>query len=131
MPYDERCGFTIASMQSFRRVEAWRKAHALLLNCNRVLRRFPSQYGSLRTQLRRAAESLPTNIVEGRGCATDKEFARFLQISSRSCDELEYHLLVAHDYAVLETSDWRSLTADTQEARRMIIGLRQKVLKQT
>jgi four helix bundle protein len=39
-------------------------------------------------QLRRSALSIPANIVEGAGCATDKEFARFLQIALSSANEV-------------------------------------------
>lgn len=116
-------------MQSFRGIRAWRKAHAFLLNCHRVLRRFPREYGSLRAQLRKAAESIPTNIVEGCGCDSNREFARFLQHSINSADETEYHLLVARDYGVLHQKEWRILTEDVQEVRKMLISFRRKVIE--
>jgi len=116
-------------MQSFHGIQAWRKAHALLLNCHRVLRRFPREYGSLRAQLRKAAESIPTNIVEGCGCDSSREFARFLQHSINSADETEYHLLVARDYGILRQREWASLTGDVQEVRRMLISFRRKVIE--
>jgi four helix bundle protein len=116
-------------MQSFRGIRAWRKAHAFLLNCHRVLRRFPREYSSLRAQLRKAAESIPTNIVEGCGCDSSREFARFLQHSINSADETEYHLLVARDYGALRHRDWMILTEDVQEVRKMLISFRRKVIE--
>ena len=114
-------------VQNFRRLKVWRKAHALLLNVQRAIRRFPREHANLRSQLRRAAESIPTNIVEGCGCLSQKDFARFLQYSINSSNELEYHLLVARDYEVFARREWSFLTADTEEVRRMLHGLIKKV----
>ena len=56
---------------------------------------------SLRSQLVRAAMSVPANIVEGRAQRTDREFARFLRIALASATEFEYHLLMASDIAAI------------------------------
>jgi four helix bundle protein len=117
----------LCGVQNYKKLQVWRKAHALLLNCHRTLRAFPREYGSLKSQLRRAAESVPTNIVEGCGFLSQKEFARFLQSSASSSNELEYHLLVARDYGLLDQRTWSSLTRDTQEVSRMLHGLLEKV----
>jgi four helix bundle protein len=76
-----------------------------------------------------AAESIVCNIVEGCGATSRKEFARFLDISIKSTCELEYQLQLARDCGVLATHDWRSLTAETVEVRRMLTGLRRRVLE--
>lgn len=77
----------------------------------------------------RAAESVPTNIVEGAFCSTQKEFARFLDISIKSTGELEYQLQLARDYGALQDRTWESLTDDAVEVRRMLVGLRQRILR--
>jgi four helix bundle protein len=114
-------------MQDFKRLDVWAKAHALMLNVNRELRCFPREYANLRSQLRRAAESIPTNIVEGSARRSQREFANFLQISFSSCSEVEYHLRVANDYGILKKRAWESLTRDTIEVRMMLSGLIQRV----
>lgn len=114
-------------MQNYKKLDVWAKAHALALNCNRAIRAFPREYASLKSQIRRAAESIPTNIVEGCGFVSQKEFARFLQISISSSNELEYHLRVALDYGLVNQRDGSSLTRDTEEVRRMLHGLLKKV----
>jgi four helix bundle protein len=114
-------------MQDYKRLDVWAKAHALMLNVNRELRRFPREYANLRSQLRRAAESIPTNIVEGSARRSQKEFANYLQTSFSSCSELEYHLRVAYDYGILKKREWESLTHDTIEVRMMLSGLMKKV----
>ena len=115
-------------MQDFKKIQAWVKAHALLLNVHRAIRGFPRGYVSLRSQVRRAAESIPTNIVEGSAFESPKEFASYLQSSIASSSELEYHLMAARDYGILNDRVWESLTADTVEVRKMLTGLRKKVL---
>jgi four helix bundle protein len=75
-----------------------------------------------------AAESIAFNIVEGCGSTSSKEFARFLDISIKSTCELEYQLQLATDSGLLSRRVWSPLSAETVEIRRMLCGLRRKVL---
>ena len=113
-----------------RKLEAFKLADSLIVDLYRVTRGFPveERYG-LQSQIRRAGVSTPTNIVEGCGCDSNREFARFLQHSINSADETEYHLLVARDYGVLRRREWAILTEDVQEVRKMVILLRRKVIE--
>lgn len=61
---------------------------------------------------------------------TQKELARFLEISIKSSSELEYQLQLAKDYECLSSSRWKGLSDETVEIRRMLCGLRAKVLGQ-
>lgn len=116
-------------MQSFRRLEVWRRAHAHALNVRRATRTFPRHgYSRLKAQLIGAAESIPFNIVEGCGCDSNKEFARFLGISIKSSMELEGELQMARDNGIMKSTEWRHLTDETVEIRRMLWGLRKRVI---
>jgi len=116
-------------VSDFKKLKVWRKAHALALNVHRVATRLRgSDNASLRSQLLRAAASIPTNLVEGTGQQSGKEFARFISISLNSTSELEYHLMVARDYGVIAANDFESLSAQTIEVRKMLYGLRNRVL---
>jgi four helix bundle protein len=75
-----------------------------------------------------AAESIAFNIVEGCGASTNKEYARFLEISIKSAFELEYQLLLSRDYGVILPADWDTLSKETVEIRKMLYGLRKAVL---
>lgn len=75
-----------------------------------------------------AAESIAFNIVEGCGSTSPKEFARFLDISVKSTCELEYQLQLTLDSSLLPHSVCGPLSAETVEIRRMLCGLRRKVL---
>ena len=111
-------------MGDFKRLKVWRKGHALALNVHRAALRIRGRDSiSLRSQMLRAAMSIPANIVEGTAKGSDRELVRFLQISLGSTSELEYHLIIARDSSVFTKSDFDSLTAQTIEVRKMLHGL--------
>jgi four helix bundle protein len=119
-------------MQDFRRLLVWQRAHGLVLGVRRGIRKFPrSERGSLKSQMTNAAESIAFNIVEGCGSTSSKEFARFLDISIKSTCELEYQLQLATDCDLLPRHVGGPLSAETVEIRRMLCGLRKKVLEAT
>ena len=90
-------------MQDYRKLWVWQRAHVLAIQVRRATRAFPrAEYGPLRTQMIHAAESIVFNIVEGRG---------------------------SQDNGVLRPALCQSLTATTMEIRKMICGLRKKVLR--
>jgi four helix bundle protein len=86
-----------------------------------------SRYAALRSQIIRAAMSVPANIVEGRRQDSERDFARFLRYSLNSAYELEYHLTLAQDIDVISQADARSLLADVIEVTRMLHGLLRKI----
>ena len=101
----------------------------LAVATRRVLRDIPrSGYGSLQSQITRAAESIVFNIVEGCGSTSQREFARFLEISIKSTKELEAQIELARDYGAVSPVNWPTLTRDVVDVRRMLCGLRAKVL---
>ena len=116
-------------MSDFKKLKVWRKAHALALNVHTVATRIRgSDNASLRNQLLRAAQSVPTNIVEGTGQTSGKEFGRFLSIALKSTSELEYHLIYSREIRVISLNDFQSLSAQAIEVRKMLHGLRNRVV---
>jgi four helix bundle protein len=71
----------------------------------------------------RAAFSIPTNLVEGNGQQSAREFARFVRFSLNSTSELEYHLIAARDVRAMTATDFSSLSSQTVEVRKMLYGL--------
>jgi four helix bundle protein len=119
-------------VSDYKKLEVWRKAHALALNVHRVVARIRgSRYAPLRAQMMRAALSVPTNIVEGAGQKSRREFGRFISIALNSTSELEYHLIVARDLGAINASDFASLSTQTIEVRKMLHGLLKRVLSST
>ena len=76
-----------------------------------------------------AAESIVLTIVEGCGSISQREFARYLDMSLKSSNELEEELLLAKDNGALQEIHWRSLRDELVESRRMTCGLRARVLE--
>lgn len=116
-------------MQDYRKLEVHSRAHANAIAVRKATKAFPrTGFTDFKTQLTKAAESIPFNIVEGCGADSSLEFARFLQISIKSAYELEYQLCLAKDFEVLPPRRWQALTKETVEIRKMLCGLRKKVL---
>ena len=111
-------------MSDYKKLQVWRKAHALALNAHRVASGIRgSQYAAFKSQIIRAALSIPANIVEGREQTTDAAFARYLRIALGSASELEYHVKAAHDIKAISTGDYTSLSNQVVEVRMMLHGL--------
>ena len=79
-------------------LKAWRKSLELALEVYRATQQFPKceLYG-LTSQMRRAAVSIPSNIAEGKGKCSDREFVVFLCHARGSLLELETQALVAKE----------------------------------
>lgn len=115
-------------MGDFKKLDVWRKAHAVALNAHRLAAGIRgSAYASLRSQITRAAMSVPTNIVEGRGQKSEREFSRYLRIALNSSAELEYHLIVGRDTGVITQNDFLTTLGDVIEVRKMIHGLLHRI----
>ena len=115
-------------MQDFRNLKVWRKAHSLTLDVYRVSKSFPREemYG-LTSQMRRASVSIGSNVAEGACRRGDVDFARFLQIATGSAAELEYHLPLSRDLALLDEVDYKRLSDEAVEVKRMLAALMQKL----
>jgi four helix bundle protein len=111
-------------MSDFKKLNVWKKAHALALNVHRISGRIRGkEHSPLKSQIVRSAMSIPANIVEGRGQKSELEFSRFLRIALNSNTELEYHLILARDIRAIPKSDFLTLLNDVIEVRKMLHGL--------
>jgi len=107
-------------MREFRTLFVWQKAHRLALDVNVAMETANSRrYTGLRSQIVRAAASIPANIAEGCGKSTSREFARYVEIAIGSAMELDNHLLLARDSAVIERQTYDDLAPRIAEVRRM------------
>lgn len=91
------------SIKTYKDLNVFREAYELALDLSKVTRAFPGheQY-ELARQLRRAARSIPVNIVEGWAKrASPVEFKRYLQISIGSCEECKLWLDMSRDEGYL------------------------------
>jgi four helix bundle protein len=117
-------------MRNFKNLLVWQRAYSLSIAVRDAVRgiRRGSEHTELKTQLTRAADSIASNMVEGCGAATQREFARYLDISIKSATETEHHLLVARDRGALPADRSQALSSEVIEIRRMSYSLRKKIL---
>jgi four helix bundle protein len=110
-------------MRNYKKIKAWELAHQLTLSVYRVTGDFPKseQFGII-SQLRRASSSVPANIAEGSGRATEKEFLRFLDIALGSLKETEYFLLLSSELGYIDQEKWSNLNSQAEEVLRCLIG---------
>jgi four helix bundle protein len=93
---------------------------------------FPKEemYG-ITSQLRRAVVSIPTNIAEGCGRGSDKDFAKFAQIAIGSASESEYLILLSEDLGYIDKVDSDDLIEKVCEIKRMLTSLIKNLHKST
>ncbi len=118
-------------MRDFHQLDVWRRAHQLVVAVHRATDTRPRAPSGLTGQLRRAAMSIPTNIAEGCGHDTRREYARFLAIASASAVEVEYLLLLARDLGQLTAPECEALARETVAIRRMCRTLRHRILAES
>jgi four helix bundle protein len=117
-------------MRHFRHIRAWQRAHGLSIAIHRLARDFGRKgHAELCAQLTSSAHSIPTNIVEGCGAVTHSEFARHLDISIKSANETEYHLLTSRDLQLISGEVWQKYTTETIAVRKMIYVYRVAILR--
>ena len=111
------------SHSSFRDLRVWQEAMRLTAEIYKSTASFPKpeQYG-LTQQIRRAV-SVPSNIAEGKGHHSDKEFVRFLLHARGSLLELQTQLLIAEDLVYLSKENSRTLLDKTEVVGRALNGL--------
>lgn len=91
----------------YKHLEVWKRAHRYTINIYNLTKRFPNEEKySLTSQMRRAAYSIPMNIVEGHGSLSTKNYIRYLGIARTSAMESEYQLLLSKDIGYLNENDF-------------------------
>ncbi|MDD4333302.1 MAG: four helix bundle protein [Patescibacteria group bacterium] len=83
-------------IQSYKDLIVWQKSINLVVEIYKLTNFFPREelYG-LTNQMRRSSVSIPSNIAEGRGRGTAKDFIQFLRIALGSTNELETQIIIA------------------------------------
>jgi four helix bundle protein len=111
-------------MNYFKELKVWQKAIELVTETYLKTKSFPKEeiYG-LTSQIRRCAVSIPSNIAEGCGRKTSKDFSFFLGISLGSAFEFETQLIICKNLEFIKQEDFNFLEAEIQHIQNMIIKL--------
>jgi four helix bundle protein len=117
------------SISRFRELKAWQLGMDLTEHVYLLTDSFPkSEIYGLTSQIRRSAVSIPSNLAEGNGRDSTKEFLHFIAIAVGSICELETQILLSHRLKYLKQTELETVLSLLTETKRTIRGL-QKALK--
>ncbi|CAN5778144.1 four helix bundle protein [soil metagenome] len=115
-------------MRDFRQLRVWEESHDLTLKIYQITKTFPKEELFILTnQMRRSSSSIPTNIAEGCGRETSKDYAHFLQIALGSSYELDYQILLARDLNYIDEKSYSALNDKIDKIKRQLAILIKKV----
>jgi len=115
-------------MHNFKELKVWQEGMGLAKKILVATRTFPADERSgMISQMRRCAISVPSNIAEGSGRSSNKEFNRFLDIALGSSYELETQILLAMDFEYISAEDGNDLVMKVTTIQKMINGLKSKI----
>ena len=105
-------------------LDVFKLAHKLALLVYRVTERFPaSERFGVVSQMRRAAASVPSNLMEGAHRIGTKEFKYFVSIARGSCGEMKYFLMLAQGLDYLNRKDFDELLDGYERIAAMLTKL--------
>jgi four helix bundle protein len=111
-------------MKTHKDLLAWKNSINLVTDIYKLTESFPREelYG-LTNQIRRSAVSIPSNIAEGAGRNSKKEYIQFLYISLGSLSELETQLIISQNLAFIKEEKLDVLKGKLNEIRSQLSGL--------
>ena len=109
---------------SYRDLKVWQKSIDLAEEIYRLTTSFPtSEIYGLTSQMRRAVVSIASNIAEGWGRRSRKEYGRFVQMAQGSNDELQTQLVIAGRLGFCNADQLKEADAQCNEIGKMLTGL--------
>jgi four helix bundle protein len=115
-------------MHNYKQLKVWDKAIDLVVDIYKATAGFPNEekYG-LTSQMRRSAVSIPSNIAEGAGRNSDKEFCHFLAVAHGSSYELETQVIVSERLNLINKEICDDLCNKIMEVQKMSYNLQSKL----
>jgi four helix bundle protein len=119
-------------MHNLKELKIWKKAIDLAVEVYRVTALFPPEekYGLI-SQIRRAAVSISSNIAEGAGRNSEKEFKYFLGIANGSSFELQTQLFISNKLSLLSNEDLEKMLQQIEELQKMNYGFQNMLNKKS
>lgn len=110
-------------MHKFRELKIWQRSMDLTEKVYKMTRFFPREETfALSGQLKRCAVSVPSNISEGAGRATKKQFRYFLEISMGSCNEIQTQTELAGRFEYITTEMKDDVVDEANQIYKMILA---------
>lgn|SRR5690606_9169195 len=116
------------AVHNFKELIVWKKSIDLAAEVYQIVSVFPrdERFG-LTSQIKRAVVSVASNIAEGSGRNSDKEFVHFLGIAKGSAYELLTQLFIADKLGLLKSDDAGEIMNKVEEVQKMIHGFQEKL----
>ncbi|MEL1241948.1 four helix bundle protein [Flavobacterium flavipallidum] len=115
-------------MKTFRDLQVWQKAKVLVTKCYSITSNFPKEeLFSLTSQIRRSSISIPSNIAEGFGRDTNKDYIRFLTISLGFLFEFQTQIEIAYNLKYIDEDNFNLIYNDSREVERMLSSFIRKI----
>ncbi len=116
-------------MNNYKELKLWQKAVDLAVRIYETASLFPKdEVFGLTSQLKRCAVSIPSNIAEGAGRNSKKDFNNFLGISYASSCELDTQLIIANRIKFIDDSLLESFQNEITEIQKMNWALKKSLL---
>ena len=117
-------------MHNFKNLTVWQKSIQLAIKLYKFLNTLPTkdQY-IFSSQLSRCANSIPSNIAEGSGKESVKDFCRYLNIARGSSFELETQLIIMKETLQNQKEDIEMFLKEVNEIQKIIHGFKKSLVK--
>jgi four helix bundle protein len=111
-------------MNNYKKLEVWKDSVDLVTEVYKLCQKFPNdeKFG-LSSQIKRCAISIPSNIAEGAGRSTKKDFANFLHFAIASSYELETQLIIALNLNFILLEDLESIQLKLTSIEKRLYSL--------
>lgn len=114
-------------MHKYKELKLWQKSIDLVTRIYLTTKSFPeTEKFGLISQINRSAVSSPSNIAEGAGRNSDKEFLQFLSIAHASSFELETQLIISKNLNYLSVEELELLIIQIEEVQKMNYSIQSK-----
>ncbi len=118
----------LLNMHDYKKLDVWEKSMEIVKDIYNLTDSFPdAEKFGLISQMRRSAVSIPSNIAEGAGRNTDKEFNNYLSVALGSAFELETQLLLSVRLNFTEEQNIKKTLSDLGSICRMIHSLKKRI----
>ena len=115
-------------MKTYKELIVWQKSMQLVTTIYKISKLFPSDENfGLTSQIRRCTVSIPSNIAEGFGRNSTKDFIRFLRITMGSLFEFQTQIEIALNLEYIKKETYQNVYNNSQEIEAMLSGLINKL----
>lgn len=117
-------------MHDYKKLNLWVKSMGFAEKVYQLTKRFPDEekFGMI-SQMRRSSVSIPSNIAEGAGRNSNKEFGQFLARAQGSIFELETQIILSSRLNFIKESVINEYLAELESISKMIHSLRKSVIR--